>query len=154
MLIDVTGPRGKAPVARPDLRRRTRRRRDHLGSRPAHRAWAIWSTCEIVAAEDHDLVARPRRIDAAKTAKGSARPRRRPQIVAGDPRRNLDDRIPSGADVRARVGLFCRPGESVSSMSRTENPLSDGRTGARRFWNVPNTLDRQPAGAGRLASSP
>ena len=81
-----TGARRKTPLARPDLRRRPRRRRRHLGARQRDFEPGDLVACEIVGAEGYDLVARPVAAAPPKRRKARPRPRRKPPLVAGDPR--------------------------------------------------------------------
>ena len=59
VLIDAPAPEGEEPLARPDLRRRPRRRRRDLraGARP--RARATWSRARSSPPQGYDLIARP-----------------------------------------------------------------------------------------------
>ena len=79
VLIDAPAPEGKTPVARPDLRRRSRRRRQHLGPRralQARRPGRVRDRRRRGARPDRPAGVDDRR---RKRRKARPRPRRKPQ---------------------------------------------------------------------------
>ena len=78
VLIDAPGARGQAPLARPDLCRRPRRRRRDLGRSGTHLEPGDLVACEIVAAEGYDLVAQAPSAAPPERRKARPRPRRKP----------------------------------------------------------------------------
>ncbi len=142
-----TGARGQEHVAGPDLRRRTRRRRHHLGCKVHISQPGDLVACEIVAAEEHDLVARPSESTPPKRRKVRPRPRRKPRnhrwrFSTG----SSQVRIRPGACLRGPVGLAFLSSRRVGVFHESnQEPLRDGRTGAPEVLERSEYLDRQPA---------
>ena len=81
-----TGSRRQEHVAGPDLRRRSRRRRQHLGQEARTCSPATWSSVEIVGAHEHDLIAQLVDDFAAQKASSPTSAPAQAAVVAGDPR--------------------------------------------------------------------
>ena len=97
--------------------------------------------CEIVGAEEHDLIARPVSTSPPEKAQGpapapaqAAVSRWRSSMAC---RRSHSAGMPTFA---ACVSLSVVPASRVSLMSRTEDRFAMVAPAPRRFWNVPNTL--------------
>ena len=152
VLIDAPAPEGKNMWLGRTYADCSRRRRRHPGCEASHVRPGDMVECEIVGAEGLRPDRPPASTSPPKQRKARPRPRRKPRIVAGDPRWHVSNRSSAAiAEPSRSVGFTCLYQASrVTLMSRAEDRFAMVAPAYPEVLERPEHVDRQPAGAGGL----